>query len=79
MRVEFPKTHALLERFTLVERSAMNVPDDVREAGRLTHYAVRARYPGLEDVTEKAYQEALALARRVVHWAEETIGVTKPK
>jgi HEPN domain-containing protein len=72
--VAFPKTHALVELFDLVEASGVAVPAGVREAGRLTVYAVETRYPGTEDVTEEEYLEALELAERVVAWAEAAIG-----
>jgi len=40
----------------------------------LTGYAVEARYPGLaEPVSREEYQEAVALAEKVVRWAEERL------
>jgi HEPN domain-containing protein len=71
--VEFPKTHALVRLFDLAEKGGQVVPPEVREAGRLTVYAVETRYPGVEDVTEEEYLEALELAERVVRWAEAAI------
>ena len=71
--VEFPKTHALVELFDLAERSGRRAPADVREAVRLTRYAVRTRYPGVEEVTEEEYREAVELAKQVMRWAEEGI------
>lgn len=71
--VDFPKTHALVELFDLVERTGEAIPPGVREAVSLTVYAVETRYPGLEDVTEQEYLEALELAERVVRWAEEVV------
>ena len=70
---EFPKTHSLIELFDLAERSGRGAPPDVREAGRLTRYAVRTRYPGVEEVTDAEYREAVVLAERAMRWAEESI------
>lgn len=73
-RVAFPKTHAIMDLLTLLHQNGVVVPEDIREAGSLTGYAVEARYPGLsEDVTEEEYVQALGLAERVVHWAESVI------
>jgi len=74
---DFPKTHSLIDLFSLAKGAGVNVPPDVCEAGTLTRFAVRTRYPGLEDVTEKEYRRALELAERVVAWAEETIARTE--
>lgn len=74
LRVAFPKTHAISDLLTILESSGVGVPAEVRQAGALTGYAVEARYPGLsEEVTEGEYVEALALAERVVRWAESWI------
>ena len=41
----------------------------------LTDYAVVTRYPGVaESVTEEEHQKAVAVAERVVEWAEEQVG-----
>lgn len=76
-RVDFRKTHSLVNLLSLVEGAGVVVPADVREAARLTRYAVRTRYPGFEDVTEQEYRRALELAERVVTWAEATIAGTE--
>lgn len=71
--VEFPKIHDLVRLLDLLEESGLTVPPEVREAGRLTVYAVQTRYPGVEDVTKEEYLEALDLAERVERWAKKTI------
>jgi HEPN domain-containing protein len=71
--VMFPRTHALVLLFDLIESGGCVVPLDVREAARLTVYAVEARYPGGEDVTEQEYAAAVEIAKRVVRWAEELL------
>lgn len=58
----------------MLEQSGMKLPAEVKEAAPLTSYAVQARYPGWdESVTEAEYQQAMALARQVVNWAEKVI------
>jgi HEPN domain-containing protein len=68
-----PRTHSLVELLDLVERTGHSVPPDVREAGRLTAYAVDARYPGFEPVTAVEHAEAVVLAESVVVWAEAIV------
>ena len=76
LQVEFPKTHAVSELLDLVEGAGVSVAADVREAARLTRYAVTTRYVGLtEDVTEEEYRAAVDLAERVLRWAESTVTV----
>jgi HEPN domain-containing protein len=70
-----PKTHALAELLTRVEKSGIEVPSEVREATLLTPYAVEARYPGLwEEVTAADHEEAVRVADHVVGWAEAVTG-----
>ena len=46
-------------------------PDNVKQAGVLSDYAVAARYPGLtEPVTYEEYDKAVAIAERAVLWVE---------
>jgi HEPN domain-containing protein len=69
-----PRTHAIADLITLVEEAGAQVSDDLRQAARLTAYAVSARYPGVaEEVTEAEYREAVELSDRVVAWAEALI------
>ena len=58
----------------IAEEAGADVPDEAREAAELTPYAVAGRYPGpLRPVTDEEYTRALALAERVVRWAERAI------
>lgn len=69
--IAFPYVHDLAELLSLVEGSGEMIPERVREAGRLTRFAVASRYPGVtEPVTDREYQDALAIAEAVVRWAE---------
>jgi HEPN domain-containing protein len=72
--VAFPYVHDLARLLTLLGEAGEEIPEAVRRAEDLTRYAVVTRYPGLtEPVTEAHYQEAIASAETVVHWAEERI------
>jgi HEPN domain-containing protein len=74
----FPKTHSIPDLLTFVESAGLAFPQDIREAAVLTDYAVTTRYPGpAEDIAKEEYDRAVALARRVVDWAEEVIN-TRP-
>lgn len=73
-KVKFPYIHDIAELIRLVEKSDIEVPLDVREAARLSDFAVEARYPGLaEPVSQKEYLECLNLAEKVVLWVEKHI------
>jgi len=73
--VAFPYVHDIAHLLTLVEQTAVQIPDPVRRAEDLTRYAVVTRYPGLtEPVSESHYREALVSAEAVLRWAEEEIG-----
>lgn len=72
--VRFPYIHDLGQLLALVEQAGHPVPEQVREAVSLSDYAVEARYPGLsEPVTRQEYEEAVAIAAEVVHWARNAI------
>lgn len=72
--VPFRFVHDIAELLTRLEDGGIYLPTDVRLAAALSDYAVDARYPGLEEpVTEEEYQQAIALAEVVVHWAEQLI------
>ena len=72
--LDFPKTHSIVHLIDILETGGVAVPETVKEADVLTHYAVQSRYPSwVEEVTREEYQEALELAARVVFWAESII------
>jgi len=73
-QIEFPYVHDLVKLVELLEGSGQKVPVAVREAARITRYAVVTRYPGaLDIVTQQDYKEALTIATAVVHWTEKII------
>lgn len=74
LKTRFPYVHDLAELLTLVEEAGESIPKEVKEASRLTRFAIATRYPGLEEpVTRKEYKKAVAIAEGVVRWAERRI------
>jgi HEPN domain-containing protein len=71
--VPFPYVHDLARLLSLVEEKGRDVPVSVRQAARLTRYAVVTRYPLLEPVTREEYEEAVSIATEVLDWAKEII------
>ncbi len=75
LNIRFPYIHDLGALLALAEEHGEAVPMHVREAARLTRFAVETRYPGLdEQVTREEYERAVAIAKAVVCWAGEKIG-----
>lgn len=73
-RVPFPSVHDLAALVSLLESAGEVVSPELKEAERLTRFAVAARYPGLEElVTEEEYRRAISLAEAVVRWVEQRL------
>lgn len=69
-KLKLPRTHDILNMLGLLQRSGIEVPEEIRQADILTVYAVETRYPGLfEEVTLEEYLNAVDLAERVLRWA----------
>ena len=45
--VEFPYVHDIARLLTLLEKAGQEIPELVRQAERLTRFAIFTRYPGL--------------------------------
>lgn len=72
--LDFPRTHSITHLLDLIEASGVAIPEIVKSADILTQYAVQTRYPGpVEEITSEEYEEALALAAKVVFWADNLI------
>ncbi|MFQ5804031.1 MAG: HEPN domain-containing protein [Candidatus Methylomirabilales bacterium] len=68
---EFRYTHDLAELLNGLSGAGVEVPEEIQDAVELTAFAWEARYPGTgEPASEAEYRRAVALAERVVHWAE---------
>lgn len=67
----FRYVHDLKELLAGLRAKGLLVPDDLDEAASLTSYAHAFRYPGIEEpVTKQEYEHAVALAEKVLRWAE---------
>jgi len=72
--IEFPYVHNLAHLLSLLEEAGETIPEATRRASDLTEYATITRYPGeVGPVTEREYDEAIAIAAAVVSWAEEQL------
>jgi len=78
--VNFPYVHDLAELLTSVEKVGQEVPELIRQAERLSKFAVFTRYPGIgPSIKEKEYRETLEIAARVVKWAENIVSPKRRK
>jgi HEPN domain-containing protein len=76
LNIPFAYVHDLALLLAAVEQAGQEVPPAIRQAARLTRYAVATRYPGLsEPVTREEYEEAVNIAEEVVRWAQEMIDI----
>ena len=72
--IAFPYTHDLARLITLVQGAGIAWPEELNAAAALTEYAVSNRYPGLDGaITDEEYLQAIALAQRVMAWAEHRV------
>lgn len=72
--IEFPYVHDIAGLLTLLEQAGQDVPGPIKEAERLTRFAVFTRYPGIAPpVTHEEYAQAIAVAEHVVCWAKDII------
>lgn len=73
-KTPFPYVHDLSRLLTLLEESGEVIPETVREAARLSRFAVEPRSPGFgRPVTEAEYRELVEVAREAVRWAEQRV------
>lgn len=72
--IDFPKTHDINRLLTLCAAHGILVPDQIREADRLTRHAFQSRYPGPWTVSDDDYRRAVVEAETVVGWADGLIG-----
>jgi HEPN domain-containing protein len=72
--IRFPRTHAIADLLSLAAENGVQIPPDVLVATDLTTHAVETRYPGVsESVTHEEWVEAVAIANRVLRWAQAVI------
>jgi HEPN domain-containing protein len=74
LRRDFPHTHNLGALLDRLGKAGQHVPNRIKRVVDLTDYAVATRYPGaIEPVTQKEYEEAVAVAEDVVRWVEKAL------
>lgn len=57
--VQFPYVHDIAELLTLLEETDQEVPRSLRQAEKLTRFAVFTRYPGIgPPIPQKEYEES---------------------
>jgi len=72
--VEFPYVHDITQLLTLLEQAGQEIPPAIRQAERLTRFAVFTRYPGVAPpIRSEEYTEAVRVAGEVIHWAENLL------
>ena len=64
----------IAELLTLLQGAGHVLPDFVKKAAGLTHFAVILRYPHMfSPVRQEEYEQAAAIAEQVVRWVESFI------
>jgi len=72
--LRFAFVHDLAQLLEGLEQAGMTVPEDIRQAEKLTIYATQMRYPGMSGfATKEDYAEVLAIAQDTMAWAEAII------
>ena len=72
--VQFPYVHDIAELLTVLEAAGQELPPTIRQAERLTRFAVFTRYPGLAPpISQEEYTEAVGIAGAVIQWAEHLL------
>ena len=72
--IRFPYIHDLGALLVLIEERGQALPPQIKEAARLTRFAVETRYPSLDElVTLEEYERAVAIAETVFRWAKGQI------
>lgn len=78
-RMDFRYTHDLADLLNSLRCAGVGIPEHVSEAVDLAEFAWQARYPRTgEPTSESEYQRAVALAERVVQWAESVVKAKAP-
>jgi HEPN domain-containing protein len=58
----------------------IEIPEIIKEAIKLTNFAVQTRYPGeYEEITKEEYEECIKITDDCITWVEEIINKDKKK
>lgn len=69
--IAFPYVHDIAQLLTLVEQAGLDIPQSVKQAERLTRFAVFTRYPGIASpIRQEELMEAVRIAEEVLQWVE---------
>jgi HEPN domain-containing protein len=72
--IQFPYVHDITELLTVLEEAGQEIPQAIRQAERLTRFAVFTRYPGIAPpISLEEYTEALHVAGEVIRWVEHLL------
>jgi len=72
--IRFPLTHDIEELLEIAENAGIMLPDNVRETGQLTPYAVETRYPDYwYEVTADELNEAVRIAEVTVEGTADEV------
>jgi HEPN domain-containing protein len=75
-RESFQFIHDLDQLLETLERNGLKVPKYVRQAKKLSLFAVMTRYPDkVRPVTERRYHGAVRIASAVLRWAERQVAL----
>jgi HEPN domain-containing protein len=71
---QFPYVHDIAELLTVLETTGQAIPQAIRQAARLTRFAVFTRYPGIASpISREEYTEALRVAGEVMRWVDNLL------
>jgi HEPN domain-containing protein len=77
LEIDFPHVHDIYVLFTVLESKGYFIKEGLKEAGYLTQYATKERYPNdAFDITIDETEEAIEYAKQILKWAKK---VTKDK
>lgn len=72
--IRFPRTHDLEALIEIFQLAGVSWPFAAGDIGALSPFAVETRYPsGLAQITEAEAAEAVATAKKVLHWAKDVV------
>ena len=72
--IQFPYVHDITELLTVLEEAGQEVPQAIRQAERLTRFAVFTRYPGIAPpISQEEHTEALQVAGEVIRWVDSLL------
>jgi len=57
-----------------------DIPENIKEATKMTIYAVQTRYPGeYDEVMNEEYLDAIKMSKECLEWVEKVIAINEKK